>query len=96
MKCPNCASDVPDNSNFCGVCGLDIRAHRAQAAKETLVIDSETRAAMFQTAHQHRESDVHLDSPSAADSLSSTLVDASLLSEIATGLRKTRQSSNII
>lgn len=47
MKCPNCASDVPDNSNFCGVCGFDVRAARAAAAVdpgETIAIDDSGQA----------------------------------------------------
>lgn len=42
MKCPNCASDVPDASNFCGVCGTDVREARAaaEAAAQTIALDS--------------------------------------------------------
>ena len=46
MKCPNCASEVPDASNFCGVCGFDVRAARAAAESmnQTVAIDSPARA----------------------------------------------------
>jgi len=44
MKCPNCASDVPDVSNFCGVCGFDMRPARqaAELAQQTMAMESET------------------------------------------------------
>ncbi len=47
MKCPNCASDVPDGSNFCGVCGNDVREARAAAAHspaQTIALDSSEEA----------------------------------------------------
>lgn len=46
MKCPNCASDVPDVSNFCGICGFDVRPARAASAQvtNTVVLDSAAEA----------------------------------------------------
>jgi hypothetical protein len=47
MKCPNCGSDVLDNSNFCGVCGFDVRAARAAALvnpADTIALDGTPEA----------------------------------------------------
>ncbi len=46
MKCPNCASVIPDASNFCGVCGADLRslAEAPAVSNQTVVLSSMSTA----------------------------------------------------
>ena len=46
MKCPNCDSVIPDASNFCGVCGADLRAVEEAPAvsNQTVVLSSMSTA----------------------------------------------------
>ena len=40
MKCSNCGSNVPANAKFCGVCGTPLSAPKAEAATETVALDT--------------------------------------------------------
>ncbi|MEE2786300.1 MAG: zinc ribbon domain-containing protein [Myxococcota bacterium] len=74
MKCANCASEVPDSSNFCGVCGSDVRAQRKQAlSNKTMVMDSETQAMLeavrvnHELSAENHEPEPSLSGPDIAD-----------------------------
>ena len=34
MRCPNCQTDNPNNANFCGKCGMDLRVFNSEQEKQ--------------------------------------------------------------
>ncbi|MEE2756647.1 MAG: hypothetical protein VYA30_08290 [Myxococcota bacterium] len=65
MKCPNCASDVPDASNFCGVCGFDVRPARAAAANlnQTVALEQPSKSNPAAPASKANEATMHDSAP---------------------------------
>ncbi|MBV70613.1 MAG: hypothetical protein CMH52_04615 [Myxococcales bacterium] len=65
MKCPNCASDVPDSSNFCGVCGFDVRPARAAAANlnQTVALEQPSNPVQTEPAPKDNGATMHDSAP---------------------------------
>ena len=65
MKCPNCASDVPSASNFCGLCGFDIRPARAAAQNlnQTVALETPSRPAAKVAAPRDNGATMHDSAP---------------------------------